>query len=56
MAALSCGHPADRKLTAVPAEYAGMCDHCVIGYAITNGIFFGRQAAPKDVPDREAGS
>jgi hypothetical protein len=56
MAAPSCGHPADRKLTGVPAEYVGMCDHCVISYAIANGLFFGRQAAEKDAADREAGS
>jgi hypothetical protein len=53
---MGCGHPADRKLTGIPDEYAGMCDCCLIKFAAATGLFFDRKDAKKAAPEREAGS
>ena len=55
MAALVCGHPVNRQLKGVPAEYAGLCDCCLISYQAATAILFSRnQDAAADI-GKEAG-
>jgi hypothetical protein len=47
----ACEHSTPRQRKGVPAEYAGLCDCCLITYQISHGILFcGSRAA-----EREAG-
>jgi hypothetical protein len=53
MAGPACPHPEPRQLKGVPAEYAGLCDCCVIRHQAANGILFARKDERE--PDMEAG-
>lgn len=56
MAAPACGHPVDRQVKGVPAEYAALCDRCLISYQSANGIMFSRKLDAQADREREAGS